>query len=471
MTITEPKWAALPVPFAVEDPDRIPKERYYDPEFFELEKKMFWPRVWQMACRLEEIPNPGDYAEYQILDQSIVVVRGEDMQVGAYYNVCRHRGVKLVKGHGSSLSGFTCPFHGWCYGLDGSNTFVYRPNLYAEHNRVPGELDLVPVRCELWGGCAWVNMDDHAPPLRQTIEPFATAQDAMKCESLRTEWWMACRLPTNWKLAMEAFMEGWHVMETHPQLVPPGTREQIRQDYTVETGGASRVAGFDRHVKKVSTSGELVDAFIGSMWVLNEGMGGMIHENDIRVAESLRGIELPDDPAEARKAWRTALNDAVVKWHRGNGSDVPDLNEVERSGLESRFCFPHYFLLPQFSSAASYRVRPLGPEETLFEIYSLTRYPAGQEPPRPTPPEALAPDDPRWPLISAQDFSNLPRQQEGLHSNGFAYMRLSDQMEGMISNLERLVDGYLAGLPDEKLLPAIRKTNTVIDVPIADFDF
>jgi hypothetical protein len=87
------------------------------------------------------------------------------------------------------------------------------------------------------------------------------------------------------------------------------------------------------------------------------------------------------------------------------------------------------------------------------------------------PPEPLAPDDPRWPLISAQDFSNLPRQQEGLHSNGFPFMRLSDQMEGMISNLERLVDGYLAGLPDEKLLPAIRQTNTVIDVPIAEFDF
>jgi Ring hydroxylating alpha subunit (catalytic domain) len=236
-------------------------------------------------------------------------------------------------------------------------------------------------------------------------------------------------------------------------------------------GGASRVAGFDRHVEKASTSADLVDAFIRFMGVLNEGMGGMIHQNDIRVAESLRGIELPDDPAEARKAWRTALNDAVVKWHRDNGSDVPDLNEVERSGLESRFCFPHYFLLPQFSSAASYRVRPLGPEETLFEIYSLTRYPPGSEPPRPMPPEPLAPDDPRWPLISAQDFSNLPRQQEGLHSNGFTYMRLSDQMEGMISNLERLVDGYLAGLPDEKLLPAIRKTNTVIDVPIAEFDF
>ena len=84
MTITERPWAALPVPYAVEYPDRIPKERYFDREFFELERKRFWPRVWQMACRLEEIPNPGDYAEYQILDQSILVVRGEDMWDRAY---------------------------------------------------------------------------------------------------------------------------------------------------------------------------------------------------------------------------------------------------------------------------------------------------------------------------------------------------------------------------------------------------
>src|SRR5580704_6271803 len=145
MTITDRPWTALPVPYAVDFADRIPKERYYDADFFELEKKLFWPRVWQMACRLEEIPNPGDYAEYEILDQSIVVVRGEDMQVRAYYNACKHRGVKLIQGHGSTSTGFTCSFHGWCYGLDGANTFVFRPNLFAEHNL--GDLDLTPVRC------------------------------------------------------------------------------------------------------------------------------------------------------------------------------------------------------------------------------------------------------------------------------------------------------------------------------------
>lgn len=470
MTSTERHWTPLDVPYAVESPDRIPKERYYDPEFFELEKKHFWPRVWQMACRLEEIPNPGDYAEYEILGQSVIVVRGDDMGVRAFDNACRHRGVKLARGHGNTSTGFTCSFHGWCYALDGQNTFVYRPDMYAEHNR--GELGLTPVRCEIWGGCAWINMDATAPSLRESIEPFATAQDLLHCESLRTEWWMSCLLPVNWKLAMEAFMEGWHVMQTHPQLLPPGTREQIREDFAVSVGGASRVRGFNRNLSKAATSREMIDTFISGMRVLSDGMGGMVHENDIRVAESIRDkVELPDDPTEARAVWRAALNDAVVEWHRGRGSDIPDLNEAEKTGKESRYAFPHYFLLPQFSSAASYRARPLGPEETLFELYSLTRYPEGGDPPRPTPPIPMAPDDPRWPQIPGQDFSNLPKQQEGLHANGFKYMRLSDKIEGMLSNMERLVDGYIAGLPHEKLLPAIQKTNTVIDVPIAEFDF
>src|SRR5437899_6130804 len=103
-----------------------------------------------------------------------------------------------------------------------------------------------------------------------------------------------------------------------------------------------------------------------------------------------------------------------------------------------------------------------------MEIWSLTRYPEGTERPRPTPPEVWECDDPRWPVIPAQDFSNLPRQQKGLHAKGFDFMRLSTEVEGLISNFERVIDGFLAGLPHERLVPAIQRTNTTIDVPIAD---
>ena len=454
MAIVDPKSSALPVPFAMEFADRVPKERYFDPDFYRMEAELLWPRIWQMACRLEEIPQAHDFVEYEILDQSIIVLRTEDMGVRAFQNACRHRGVKVAEGRGTCESGFTCPFHGWCYGVDGKNTKVTQSRTFAEHNLDADELDLTAVRCETWGGCAWINLDDEAPPLRQCIEPFATILDAWKVESMRSEWWSSFRLPVNWKLAEEAFVEQYHVVETHPQLVIPG-RYPPRDPAT-----------FDPRT--------FVDSEIHYLRTMSEGMAGMVHANDVRVAEGLRDIELPADPVLAISTWHRTLNEAVVNWHRGRGSDIPDLNELEAQGLNEPmgYCFPHYFVLPMYSSASSYRFRPLGPEETLMEIWSLTRFPEGAEPERPTPPEPLECDDPRVPPIPSQDFSNLPRQQRGLHAKGFEYMRLSERNEGHISNYQRVIDGFLAGLPHEKLLPALQAINVnPLERPIVDIGF
>ena len=445
---------ALAVPFALQYPDRAPKERYFDPEFYRIETERLWARTWQMACRLEEIPQAYDFAEYEILDQSIVIVRAEGGGAQAFQNACRHRGVKVAQGRGSCPSGFTCPFHGWCYGPDGKNTAVTRRRTFSEHNLHAGDLDLVPVRCETWGGCAWINLDDSAPPLRECIEPFATVLDAWKLESMRAEWWYACRLPVNWKIAEEAFLEQYHVLESHPQLRIPGRM-------------------FPRPGRPFDQQAWL-NGELQYLHTMSEGMAGMVHANDVRVAEGLRDIELPADPMEASALWQRTLNDAVVSWHRGAGADIPDLNELEARGIGDSmyYCFPHFFVLPMYGSASSYRFRPLGPEETLMEIWSLTRFPEGSEPQTPPCPEVWEHDDPRWPPIPAQDFANLPRQQKGLHSKGFEYMRLSEGAEGGVCNFERIIDGFLSGLPYETLLPALRSVNVnPLEQAIADLGF
>jgi phenylpropionate dioxygenase-like ring-hydroxylating dioxygenase large terminal subunit len=440
----------------MELPDRVRKERYFDPDFFQLEVDQLWSRVWQMACRIEEIPNAHDFVEYEILDQSIIVLRTDDIDgqanVRAFQNACRHRGVRVVQGRGTCANGFVCPFHGWCYGVDGANTFVPRAKTFSDHNLDPDDINLVPVRCEVWGGCVWINLSDDAPPLRQCIEPVASMLDAWKVESLRTEWWYAARLPVNWKLAQEAFVEQYHVVETHPQLAIPSRYAPPKSD----------------------DPRAYVDADLDYLRVMSDGMAGMVHASDLRIAEGLRDIELPADLDAAKTAWNTTLNDAVVQWHRVAGHDMPDLNQLETRGLNEPmgYVFPHYFVLPMYSSASSYRFRPLGPEETLMEIWSLTRYPDDCERPRPTPPEPWEHDDPRWPPIPTQDFSNLPRQQRGLHSLGFEYMRLSEQMEGHISNFQRTIDGFLAGRPYEQLLPALREINVnPLERPIVEIGF
>ena len=173
----------------VTDPERIPPRRYYDEGFYKLECERLWPRVWQMACRLEEIPEQGDYAVYDILDQSLILVRMKDGGVKAFHNACRHRGVRLADGQGNcEVRGFQCRFHGWRWNMEGRNTFVYQPALFSERALDPEEIDLPQCRVELWGGCAFINFDDHAPPLRDCIEPFATWHDARKAEKMRVEW-------------------------------------------------------------------------------------------------------------------------------------------------------------------------------------------------------------------------------------------------------------------------------------------
>jgi phenylpropionate dioxygenase-like ring-hydroxylating dioxygenase large terminal subunit len=454
VVLADRRSSAHRVPYAVDVPDRIAKQRYYDAEFYALEAERLWPRVWQMACRLEEIPQPHDFAEYEFLDQSIVVLRTDDMGVHAFQNACRHRGVQFVKGRGSCAQGFVCPFHGWCYGADGANTYVPRKKSFSEHNLAPGDIDLVPVRCEVWGGCAWINLDPDAPPLRESMEPAASILDAWHVESLRTEWWYAARLPVNWKLAIEAFVESYHVVETHPQLVIPARFAPPKKD------------AFDPRA--------YVDADIHYLHVMSDGMAGMVHANDAAIADGLRDLDLPADQPAAVAAWNHTLNDAVTSWHRERGADMPDLNDLDARGLNETFyqCFPHYFVLPMYSSASSYRFRPLGPETTLMEIWSLTRYPQDEVRPPPTPPDVWECNDPRWPPIPQQDFSNLPRQQKGLHASGFEYMRLSQGLEGHISNFQRAIDGYLAGLPLDALIGAVQSVNICpFDKPIVDLGF
>ena len=205
-------------PFKVINPERIPSQRYYDEEFYKLECEHLWSRTWQMACRLEEIQEVGDYIEYRILDKSVIVVRTK-AGVKAFHNACRHRGVQLVSGHGNcAVQGFVCPFHGWRWNADGENTFVYGRQLFDEANLEAAELNLVPCRVEFWGGCAFINFDDAAPPLLEWLKPVDAVLAPRNVDKLRSEWWLSTVLPTNWKLAMEAFMEGYHVMRTHPQL-------------------------------------------------------------------------------------------------------------------------------------------------------------------------------------------------------------------------------------------------------------
>lgn len=462
------------VPFAVTEWDRIPAQRYHDAEFFELEKKHLWTRVWQMACRLEEIPDVGDYVVYRNLDQSVIVIRTEAEVIKAYHNHCRHRGAELVNSSGKARGGFMCPFHGWRWDRDGNSTFVFQPETFSPRNLCDADLALRPVRVETWGGCAFINLDADALPLVDCLGEFAPHMDLYMVGEMKVEWWAAARVPVNWKLAMEAFQEGYHVATTHPQLLPPGTSNRPGESVWFKlpdeaVRGAYWTTVPPQMPDEVDPA-QFIEGYLHFMNTLHTGMAGMIAKEEIEIAETLRGMDLPRDPAGAMRVWRAAFNAAVTRAYNARGIEIGDLDAIDSAvkSISVNFAFPNFFLLPMHTAASSYRIRPLGPEECLFELWSLKRYPADEVRPIPRAPEPKPHDDPSWPPIPAQDYSNLPRQQRGLHTGGFDYMRLSDLTEGVISNYHRLIDGYLAGEPDERLVAAVRNVSGPIDREVLD---
>ena len=121
-----------------------------------------------------------------------------------------------------------------------------------------------------------------------------------------------------------------------------------------------------------------------------------------------------------------------------------------------------------FSSMSSYRIRPLGPESCLFEIWSLTHIAEGEAHEPPMTPVVLPFDSDEFPPIPRQDYSNIPLQQKGVHTEGFDFMRLSKDIEGLISNYNQVIDGYLKGLPSEKLAAATQRLAGNFDGKILD---
>jgi len=458
---------AITVPFKVTDPQRIPVARYFDEGFYKLECERLWPHVWQMACRIEQIPEVGDWVEYSNLGKSVIVVRTVK-GIRVLHNACRHRGVPFVPsgGHGNCRAqGFICQFHGWRWNLEGRNTFVYGRHLFDESVLDEAELALPTCRHEEALGCVFINFDDAAPSMRETIGPVLDALEKRGHSDQRAEWWYATEIPANWKIAMEAFMEGYHVMRTHPQLqrAVPGLYNSM---YGHDTGGIGD------QVNPHWTRQQNVDAQIHNLELLSEGMAGMVHAKEVEIARGIPAEIMPEDPQQLVMMWFGAVQQQISEQLRARGENVPDLNALAVSDpiKAVEFVFPNYFLLPFFTSTSAYRIRPTGPESCRFEIWSLTHFAPGEAPEPVMEPTVLAYDSQDFPPIPRQDYSNIPIQQKGLHAGGMEYLRLAAHVEGMISNYQRIIDGHLEGKPADRLAAATQTLGGNFDGEIFAYD-
>lgn len=445
--VATPKADTAPsVPFAITDRAFIPRERYYDKQFFELENEKLWPHVWQMACRLEEIPDVGDYVEYSVAKYSVLVIRTGPNEVKAYQNACRHRATQLAVGCGTFRGGqVVCPYHGWRWNLDGSPAGLYGKEGFDPHALDPEDLKLIECQVGTWAGCVFINMDLEAPSLEDAMAPLPQQLDALRVADMRVDWWKAVRLDANWKMAIEAFMEGWHLMATHPQAVM-GAGEDWPADFlsvqhSYENGHASLAQGHEGHENLGPDGKAEAEKAYEFMRVICDSLHAMVLEKDVAVIEGLRNIDC------AAEEFSQKMTEALYAWNTGAGIKLPDPDPETLAKWGSQwFVFPNFMIHPMYGNAISYRVRPddNDPEKCYFEFWSLTLHPEGEEPGKPKFDGVFEPDDEAWPLIPRQDYSNISRQQRGLHTPGFRAQRLARQYEDGIANMHVHLDEYLS---------------------------
>jgi nitrite reductase/ring-hydroxylating ferredoxin subunit len=435
MTMSDERLETAAAAHRLVDPVRIPAARYYSREFHEAEKERLWPYVWQMACRLEEIPSPGDFVEYEICGQSVLVIRQQDDSVKAFENACRHRATQLALGTGRFGGGqIVCPFHGWRWNLDGSNSFVAEGESLPPECVASGTLDLNECRVETWGGCAWINLDRNARPLTEALAPAAAILGGVRVGDMRVKWWKEVILNANWKVAQEAFLEGIHLAQTHPQLAF-GMGELFRDPLTYSTydnGHGSFQGG---------TTDMPMEAFLYLARMLWLGQDAMTLEREYQLFAGLK------HRAPEGESFPTFAIDAYYEWAAGAGLELPAREATGIWGGEV-FLFPNFLMLPMYANCLSYRIRPHGddPEWCRFEIWSLEMYPPGTEPrERPTCRRYEQDDAEHFGKIPRQDFSNIERVQRGLHQRGFDASNLYPRHEQLISNMHAELDRYLFG--------------------------
>jgi choline monooxygenase len=218
----------------METPDVLtstaPTALYCDADVFARERATVFAHAWQFLGLEADLAAAGDYLADSLAGYPVVVVRGEDGALRGYHNVCRHRAGPLVgDAHGNCGQELVCRYHGWRYALDGRLRSAV--GFGAAEGFDPREFALYPIRVEVWRGFVFVNLDQDAAPLIDTLRPLDVlfGNRAMPTAVLRRRHPIAC----NWKVYVENYLEGYHIDAVHPALAA----EVEAGDYAVRMDG------------------------------------------------------------------------------------------------------------------------------------------------------------------------------------------------------------------------------------------
>jgi phenylpropionate dioxygenase-like ring-hydroxylating dioxygenase large terminal subunit len=414
--------------------DDVSLDRYYSYEWHTREIEKIWRKTWQMACRVEDIPEVGDTEIYEIVHDSVIVVRTgpKDSDIRAFINSCLHRGTILCT-EGGRKENLKCPVHGMTWRLDG--TLAGLPCKWDFPQVVPEEFSLPEVQVGVWAGFVFINFDSACEPLESYLECLPEHFAAFGLEDRYKAVHGGKILPCNWKLAQEAFMEGFHIAATHPQSV----------EYTADTNTQYDV--FDgRHVNR----------FVMPEGVASPALGDYPQQaivDAMRRDMSFYGsseIVLK----EGERARDRVAEHARQKYSKASGRDFSDLSTSEALDLIQYFLFPNLGPWAGMATPLVYRFRPHGdnPEECLMEIMMLFAKPEdGKHPPPPKP--TIVGLDQSWgdvpgmgsaAEVADQDTENLKRIQRGIRASRKPGATMSVYQESRIRHFHKTLEAYMS---------------------------
>jgi phenylpropionate dioxygenase-like ring-hydroxylating dioxygenase large terminal subunit len=417
------------VTFEIDAPVRVSTDRYVSPEWVAREEERLWPRVWQLACTLDHVAEPGDWFEHRIGRLSVLVVRGDDGALRAFQNVCRHRGNPLKLGCGSGLTELRCGFHRWCWDLRGELREV--PSRRGFGTLRNEDVPLIVASVDTWGPLVFVHLDPEAAPLADWLEGVPADIAWVGLDEFRCTSFVEVSVDANWKAAVDGFSETYHLQGLHREMLPIVDDVDAPQQLWDKHGRSMQRYG----VPSPRLGGGVTDQEIWDAFILV--MGTRI------------GIPTDADPGEAPPVPEGSTMQVVIAariraFARDHGLDLDRFDTDEIMNIQQYNLFPNMTLLVYPDLLQVLRARPgATPDDALLDGFFFERRPAGDPSPRAKPLDvALAPSDADFGLVLNQDFALLQRVQRGLHQPGLTHLTLSAE-ECRVVNFHRNLDRVL----------------------------
>lgn len=406
----------------------VAREVFFSQDYHDLEVEKLWKKVWQWACREENIPDVGDYIVYDIADLSVIVVRSKAKEIRAFYNSCLHRGTKLCVGDGNVLA-LRCPFHGWTWKLNG--TLAHIPCQWDFEHIDENAFGLPEVKVATWQGFVFINFDPNCEPLEAYLENIPEHFQHFPLENRFTAVHVAKVMPANWKVTQEAFMEAYHSVATHPQILK----------FTGDANSQYDVYG--RHSRMITPFA-----------VQSPHLGTQLDQQAL--AEALAAFEGADlatvkvPPGVTARAY--AAGAARARMFNQLGVDCSNFSDTEMLDAIQYFIFPNFMPWVGVGAPLQYRFRPNGndPNSCIIEVLLLLPCPPQNRPPAAkthwlTADESWtnAPELGGLGEVFDQDTSNLRRIQQGLKASAKSGITLGRYQESRIRHFHQVWERYI----------------------------